>query len=91
MTRLNSRKIEYLILLACLMATYLVASNYDIFEFLVELSRKYEKYEVDEIITVSMVFLFYLSVFVYRLLRVEQDYSMKIAMKNEQLTKHSMR
>jgi len=58
--------LELLIILAFCIAIYIFAASYDILERLVEFSRQYENWEVDEFMTVSFFLVFALAIFSVR-------------------------
>ena len=57
---------ELLIIFILCIAVYLIAGALDIMEAIVEFSVKYEKFEVDEIITTSIFFALMITVFAVR-------------------------
>ena len=54
---------DAVLVLAITVVTFIVAGEYDILEKIVEVSHKYEHFELDEIITASVVLLICLLVF----------------------------
>ncbi len=87
MNKYRYRIIECLIILIILIASYFVAGSYDLLERLVEFTSKYEKYEVDELITTSLVLVVCLLVFVFRLFKAERKYNQIIGIQNKKLKK----
>jgi len=86
---MNKKNTKVLIDLAIIGAlaiiTYVVAGTYDILEKIVEFSRQYESYEIDEIITVFIIVVFCLGVFSYRRWQEAIQTQRSIAQRNRKL------
>ena len=86
---MNKKNTKVLIDLAIIGAlaiiTYVAAGTYDILEKIVEFSRQYESYEIDEIITVFIVVVFCLCVFSYRQWQEAIQTQRSIAQRNRKL------
>ena len=76
--------IEIVIILAILFATYLVSAEYDILEKMFVFIQEHEKWEIDELITVSFVFIICLMVFSARLYSEEIKTSRLLKKQNEE-------
>lgn len=63
---MNNIKQEIIVMLAILTISYLFFSHFDVLEKIVEWSRKHEKYEIDEILSSSIVLVLLLFVFAVR-------------------------
>ncbi len=62
----NYYLIEIAIIFACCVVVYLLSANYDFLEILVDFSKHHERWELDEIITVSIFLMFSMIVFSIR-------------------------
>lgn len=65
----KSVQIEIAILFAVMILSFYILGHYDLLEKIVEWSRKYEQYEIDEIFSTSIVLVFGLLIFSVRRLR----------------------
>jgi len=57
---------DWFFIIIIAIATFFFASAYDVLEKIVEIFQRYEKYEIDELITVIIVLVFCLTIFAYR-------------------------
>lgn len=67
--------------------SYFIFSLFDVMEKIVELSSKYEQYEIDEIISTTIVLAFLLIWFSIRRWKDSETYGLIIKKKNEELQK----
>ncbi len=78
---------DAVLVLVITVLTFIVAGEYDILEKIVEMSHKYEHFELDEIITASVVLLICLLVFSARRLLELAKARKELKKTNEDLTK----
>jgi signal transduction histidine kinase len=55
MNKRTENRMEILFIVSVIIVTFVISSHLDIFEILIDLSVKYEKYELDELIVVIMI------------------------------------
>lgn len=87
MTKRTVHAIEVSVTLTILFISYILAGRYDVFEWLAQVTRKYEHYELDEIITCGLVLMFCLLVLVVRHYLAESKAYRLIKVQNEQIKK----
>lgn len=69
---------EILIIVFLCISSFLLFSKYDVLENIVSLSQEYEEYEIDELVSTSMVLVFCLFVFSVRRIFEIKNYLKKI-------------
>lgn len=57
---------DLIVIIACSTIVFIVSSYYDVFEAVIEYTRKHENWEIDELITVAIILLFGFIVFSWR-------------------------
>ena len=76
---------DLVIIFVVLIISFIIFGYYDVLELIVELSSKYEDYEIDEIFSTMIVFTFCMLIFSMRRLKEVNDSRKKILEINEQL------
>lgn len=79
--------IETVVMAAILLVCFLLFGRFDVFEKIVAWSRQYEDYEMDEILTTSMVLVFLMMIFAVRRWRETKLRERVIDLKNRDLQK----
>lgn len=76
----------YLILFICL-GIYLFSGKYDIFEKIHDFSMQHEEWEIDELLTVSISFVIFVSIFALR--RWKEAMSIRLDLEKQNIALHS--
>ena len=79
---------ELTLIIICLIIVFLIASKYDLFEFLHKLTKNLENYDLDEIFTVLIVLSFLFTVFAFRRWKDIRKENAKLNLTEYQLNLH---